>query len=192
MAVQTPCLNQEEAHHKVIMDSIAIQNLQAQGHPVKDVSSWWSPTTMECHVIPIFRSDSWQDVCNRYFDHYPKEVKETVHAIADHKESLNKGGFSQDKTLMLMGSIPGGLRKALDIWHPAGDFWSEKKLRIAFFSYFPKFRIAQPFQASAVITKKVDYVEEVSREGEETSYSEREVSGDTPGSSDQPILPSQG
>lgn len=151
MAVTTPCLNEEQAQHKVIMDSIAIQNLQKQGHPVRDVSAWWSPTTMECHCLPIFRTDSWQDVCTRYFDHYPKEAQETIDELIIEKQNFIKNGFSKSKNLMLVGKIPGGLRKLLDIWHPQNDFWSDRSLLNQFFDYFPKFKGATPYSAQITV-----------------------------------------
>lgn len=143
-----PCITDEEVNARIFADRSGIVEMKRRGYPIRTMAAWQSPVTFECHMMPIFESDTWQDVCNRYFDLFPKEVKGVASEIADHKQLLKKNGFSHDKTLLLMGRIPKGLEKFLDCWHREGDFWADKKLRTAFFNYFTHFKVAQPYGSS--------------------------------------------
>lgn len=137
------CVTDNEVAMRITIDRAACNELWERGYPVKTIAAWQSPLTFECHAMPIFNTDTWQDVCNRYFDLFPKEAALSVKEIENHNAALDQSGFSADKTLFMMGKVPKGLEKFLDCWHPKGDFWRDKVKRKAFFSYFKKFKVGK-------------------------------------------------
>ncbi len=139
-----PCISDDEVNMRLFVERKGIHELQDKGYPIKTMVAYQSPVTFETHMMPIMTSDTWQDVCNRYFDLFPKEAELVMEEIQDQKQLLVKNGFSKDKTLLLTGKVPKGLEKMLDVWHTQGDFWMDKRLRKAFFNHFTKFKVACP------------------------------------------------
>ena len=140
----SPCLTDEQVNLRIYMERKGIHQMQDEGYPVRTMVAWQSPLTFETHMMPIMETDTWQDVCNRYFDLFPREAELVMQEITDQRQLLDKNGFSADKTMLLIGRVPKGLEKMLDFWHQEGDFWTDTKLRKSFFNHFNKFKLARP------------------------------------------------
>lgn len=146
----TPCITDHEVISRLIEDQNEIKLMKKDGHQVISMVSWQSPTTFECHCIPIFSSDKLEDICNRYYDYWPKECLQAIKDIEIRNQNLNSGNaMSKGGNLRAFSSIPVGLQKMLDIW-AGGDFISSdgkilRKNIERLVGYMTKLKIGTPY-----------------------------------------------
>jgi hypothetical protein len=153
-----PCLTDEEVAVRVVQDRLAIEKLEREGHQVRAVMSYHSEVTMETHALPIFSSDTLEDVVNRFYDFFPKDFDLAVKETEQMRQTLHRGdAMSQSKTVMAMCRIPLGLYKLLDAWLPG--FWDidntkrqfvHRKLVRRLLSYCSRLRMTPPYGKPAV------------------------------------------
>ena len=146
-----PCVTDEQVVCRLLKDQLEIKQMVNEGHQVISMVSYQSPTTFECHCLPIFTNDKLEDIVNRYYDFFPKDFMQCIKETEEENANLKDGsGMSDLRTLMSYGKIPRGLQKMLDIWC-GGDFLpSYNKVLMRrnlkrLFSYVPKLKIGRPY-----------------------------------------------
>lgn len=151
MIDHSPCFSDEDIALRIVIDQKMIQKLIDEGHQVRALVSYHSAVTMETHCLPIFAQDTMEDVCNRYYDFFPKECKQTMQDTEALSSTLYRGdGLSKAKTMMSSLRIPLGLWKLLETWNPSiweieNGAFKNKRLIKALTSYMPKLKMQTPY-----------------------------------------------
>lgn len=149
----SPCVTDEQVAMRLVVDQKEIQQMIREGHSVKAMVAWHSPVTLETHCLPVFASDTLEDIINRYFDFFPKECLATIADCEEISKTLFNGtGMSEAQTIMSSFKIPLGLWKLLESWEP-GFFavdpkskgFQNKKLINRFLGLMPKLRTKTPY-----------------------------------------------
>lgn len=105
-----PCVSNSEVVERLLEDQADIKALEACGHPVRAMVSYHSETTMETHSLPVFESDTLQDLANRYADFFPKECERFLKQVEHSRQMLHQTNGMSDGGLMAYHcSIPQGL-----------------------------------------------------------------------------------
>lgn len=140
-----PCITDHEVITRIVDDQREIQKMKDEGYQVDSMVSWQSPSTFECHCLPVFSKDTMEDICNRYYDYFPKECMETMEEVKETKETLYRSNaMSLSGNMMAIAKIPPGLMKMLDIWCDSGDFFdfvNNKRSIDHLFTYMSKFKV---------------------------------------------------
>jgi len=148
MIKHTPCITDEEVISRIVEDKLEIELMRARGYSVVTMVSYQSPTTFECHCLPIFTNDKLEDIVNRYHDFFPKDLMQAVEEMNLENQYLySANGMSEAGTIMSFGKIPCGLQKMLDIWC-GGDFLEPTEMRknlAKLFSYIPKLKAGRSY-----------------------------------------------
>ena len=146
-----PCLTDDEVIHRLLNDQLEIKQMVNEGHSITAMVSYQSPTTFECHCLPIFKNDKLEDIVNRYYDFFPKDFTQCLKEIEEENANLlDSSGMSDLRTMMSYCKIPVGLQKMLDIWS-GGDFLPSfnkplmRKNLKRLFSYVPKLKMGRPY-----------------------------------------------
>lgn len=113
-------LEKDEIHKSFSPDNvIAILNLSAN-------------STGETHAFPIFKSDTIHDLCNRYSDLFPAELKDTIKEVESMRIDLyNPNGMSKERTNMAKLRLPLTIWTIISTRDP--DYWKDlnaKKVRL--------------------------------------------------------------
>ena len=122
-----PVTTQNEFVYRIFaVEKPAIEAMIAKGHPVREILYYWSDISAEAHALPIFMSDSVEDVVNRYSDFFPVELREFVSTLSEYNKALNKSsGTSDGGDMALKVKCPVGLYRALVALDP--NFWQDKR-----------------------------------------------------------------
>ena len=111
---------------------------------IKMILNLNAESTGEVHAFPIFNSDTFEDLCNRYGDLFPLELKQTIKEVESINQTLyNPDGMSKEKLNMAKLKMPLTLYTILSTYDP--DFWLNldagkiKKME----GYFSKFKIGK-------------------------------------------------
>ena len=115
----------------------AIEAMIAKGHPVREILYYWSDVSLEAHALPIFASDSVEDIVNRYSDFFPLEIQAFVKELSEYNKALNKSsGMSDNGEMAIKVKCPIGLYRALVFLDE--NFWHDKKNVNSFRKSFSK------------------------------------------------------
>ena len=135
----TPCLTDDQVVRRIVEEQQAWRTRQ-HDYKVKELISYASETTGECHIFPVFETDKVEDLCNRYSDLFPEECKLALKQIQDTRGSLyNETGMSKEKLNLIKLKLPIILYRAIDIL--IEGFWNDKKSLNWFLSNFEKFKL---------------------------------------------------
>lgn len=147
-----PCVTDEEIFMRICEDQKELDDMSKEGYAIKSRLSWHSPSSLETHCLPVFFSDTLQDVVNRYYDFFPVEFKQMTDIVAEFNKALySSDAMSKEKTMMSAFKVPLGLYKLLEEWREG--FWEvdnvkkefvNKKLINQFLSYAPKLKVQSP------------------------------------------------
>lgn len=153
-----PCITDDEVIIRMIEDKAEIRIMKSQGYNILTTVCIHSKETFECHCLPIFREDKFEDICNRYYDYFPKECKQLIGEVKAINQTLYDGqGFSKElRLLQFKAKIPLGLLALLDMW-AGGDYLSKnvKTLRKninRIISYMSKFKIGVSYGKTRIAT----------------------------------------
>jgi len=92
-----PCFTDDDIALRLMQDHKEIKQMINEGHKVIAKVNYHSETTLETHCLPVFNSDTIEDLANRYFDFFPKECRQTIKAIEDESKILyHSNGMSKD------------------------------------------------------------------------------------------------
>lgn len=122
-----PVLTKNEFVYRIfVVEKPAIDRLIAQGHRVREILYYWSDLSAEAHALPIFETDSIEDVVNRYSDFFPIELAEFQKSLAEYNKALNNmTGKTDGGDMVIKVKCPVGLYRALLSLDP--NFWHIKR-----------------------------------------------------------------
>ncbi len=127
----TPVFNDYEAFLKLRLEKDEI-NKSFSSSNIITILNLSADSTGETHAFPIFHSDTIQDLCNRYSDLFPVELKETIKEVNFMRLDLyNPNGMSKERTNMAKLRLPLTIWTIISTKDP--DFWKEltpKKVRL--------------------------------------------------------------
>lgn len=116
------CCTDSEITMRLLEDRMEILQMRDEGYSITAMVSYHSPTTLETHCLPVFHSDTLEDICNRYVDFFPKECQQAIQEAKHLAQTFyHQDGLSKSKTIMASLRVPLGLWKLLDAWRPG--FW---------------------------------------------------------------------
>ena len=143
-----PCVTDDDVLLRLMDDQVELDQMEREGHAMLGRVSYHSDTTLETHCLPVFATDTVEDLANRYYDFFPKECTEFFAAVEDQKRLLYQGnGMSVDETLAIHCTIPNVLWKMLVIRFP--DAYNTapglRKLTREIIRYLPKLKMSQPY-----------------------------------------------
>ncbi len=146
-----PCITDGQVINRLLEDQLEIKQMQNEGHQIISMVSYQSPTTFECHCLPIFRNDKLEDIVNRYYDFFPRDFMQCIQEIETENTYLkDDSGMSDLRTIMSYCKIPVGFQKMLDVWS-GGDFLPSynkvlmRKNLKRLFSYVPKLKMGKSY-----------------------------------------------
>jgi len=137
----TPVFDDYEAFLKLRMEKDQIHR-HFSANQLLIILNLSSDTTGETHAFPIFKSDTMHDLCNRYSDLFPVELKQAIKEVEGMNQTLyDSKGMSKERINMAELRLPLTLYTILSTKDP--NFWKEldaKKIRMLR-SYFGNLKI---------------------------------------------------
>ncbi len=139
----TPVFNDYEAFLKLKLEKDEIKKSFSASNIIA-VLNLSADSTGETHAFPIFHSDTIQDLCNRYSDLFPMELKATIKEVESMRLDLyNPNGMSKERTNMAKLRLPLTIWTVISTRDP--EYWKDldaKKVRILS-SYLGKLKVGQ-------------------------------------------------
>lgn len=122
-----PVTTKDEFIYRIFaVEKPALEAMIQKGYPIKEILYYWSDLSAEAHALPIFSSDSPDDIVNRYSDFFPIELKLFAEGLAEYNKTLNSSsGMSDGGDMALKVRCPIGLYRALIAFDP--NFWQDKR-----------------------------------------------------------------
>ena len=108
-----PVLTEDDFVARIIHEAFAIKRLK-QDNNLVNVMRIHAKNTFELHLFPVFKTDSPEDIVNRYVDLFPREIEAFIDELRAKRETLKtQSGMSDGGTQLAKMSIPIGLYGAI-------------------------------------------------------------------------------